>query len=126
MTPHPLSDYPNRRPGQIQAFPPRAGCFPVGFWAVFSLLLLVAAAVAFIGQTAWGFGYTVRRDAFPVFNNPTMISGKAAEKLGVVFPRAAVIGVVINGDARAYPINIMGFHELGNDTVGGVPIAVSW
>ena len=94
--------------------------------AVFSLLLLVASATAFTSPLAWGFGYTVRRDSFPVFNNPTMISGRAAEKQGVVFPRAAVIGVVINGDARAYPINIMGFHELGNDTVGGIPIAVSW
>ncbi len=126
MTQSHLPRISNRRPGKIPALFPRVGYSPNGFWAVLPLLILVVAAVAFTSRTAWGFGYTVRRDTFPVFNDPTMISGKAAEKQGVVFPRAAVIGVVINGDARAYPINIMGFHELGNDTVGGIPIAVSW
>lgn len=97
-----------------------------------SILVLAAtafiglAATAFIGPAAWGTGYVIRRDSFPVFNNPTMISGEAAEAKGIVFPRSAVIGLMINGDARAYPINIMGYHELGNDTVGGIPVAVSW
>ena len=116
----------NRPPGQKPALFPLAGYSPGGFWVVFSLLVLVVAAVAFTSRTAWGVGYIVRRDTFPVFNNPTMISGKEAEQQGVVFPRAAVIGLVIHGDARAYPINIMGFHELGNDPVGGIPVAVTW
>ncbi len=37
-----------------------------------------------------------------------------------------MIGVAIGDDARAYPIAVMGVHELGNDTCGGTPIAVSW
>jgi hypothetical protein len=77
--------------------------------------------------TAWGFGMEgIRRDSFPVFNNPAMISAREAEAKGMVFPRDAVIGVALNGEAKAYPISIMGYHELGNDTLGGVPIAVSW
>ncbi|MBI1914087.1 MAG: DUF3179 domain-containing protein [Planctomycetes bacterium] len=28
--------------------------------------------------------------------------------------------------AKAYPVAVMGVHELGNDTCGGEPIAVSW
>ena len=28
----------------------------------------------------------------------------------------------MGGDARAYPVEVMGVHELGNDTVGGRPI----
>ncbi len=40
--------------------------------------------------------------------------------------RDYVLGVVINGDARAYDINILTLHEMVNDTVGGVPILVTW
>lgn len=35
-----------------------------------------------------------------------------------------VVGVAINGEARAYPVRIMNWHEVVNDTVGGVPITV--
>lgn len=66
------------------------------------------------------------RDAFPVFNNPRMLSAQEAEEKGLIFPRDAVIGVSHNGEAKAYPISVMGIHELGNDTIGGKPIAVSW
>jgi Protein of unknown function (DUF3179) len=37
-----------------------------------------------------------------------------------------VIGVVIHGEARAYPIRILNWHEIVNDTLGGVPIAVTF
>lgn len=37
-----------------------------------------------------------------------------------------VIGLVINGEARAYPINILSVHEVVNDVVGGEPVAVTW
>lgn len=68
----------------------------------------------------------VPRDAFPVFDHPRFVTAKKAEKKGYVHDRDPVIGVVINNEAKAYPIRTMGIHELGNDTLGGVPIAVSW
>lgn len=72
-------------------------------------------------------GYqVVPRDAFPVFDNPKLLSVAEAEAKKIVFDRDAVIGISIGGEAKAYPITIMGVHELGNDTIGGVPIAVSW
>ena len=37
-----------------------------------------------------------------------------------------VIGVVLNGEARAYPYNIMNWHEIVNDTVGGVNVTVTY
>jgi hypothetical protein len=37
-----------------------------------------------------------------------------------------VIGVYINGDARAYPIRMLSRHEIVNDVVGGEYIAVTW
>ena len=40
--------------------------------------------------------------------------------------REPVIGLVINGDARAYPLRIMMWHEIANDVVGGVPVTVTY
>ncbi len=37
-----------------------------------------------------------------------------------------VIGVVIGGRARAYPIRVMNWHEVVNDTLGGRAIAVTY
>ncbi len=37
-----------------------------------------------------------------------------------------VLGVEINGDARAYSIPFLSGHEIVNDTVGGRKIAVTW
>ncbi len=39
---------------------------------------------------------------------------------------AIVFGVVINGEARAYPQNIMQVHEMVNDTLGGRRIAIPY
>lgn len=39
-----------------------------------------------------------------------------------------VMGVVIAGEARAYPVNYMmgPYNEVVNDTVGGMPLAATW
>ncbi|MCH7643180.1 MAG: DUF3179 domain-containing protein [Chloroflexi bacterium] len=41
-------------------------------------------------------------------------------------PEELVLGVEIAGESRAYPIGLMRFREMANDTLGGVPILVSW
>ena len=37
-----------------------------------------------------------------------------------------VLGVEIDGDARAYSVPLLSSHEIVNDVVGGEPIAVTW
>ena len=37
-----------------------------------------------------------------------------------------VLSLEINGDARAYPLGILTRHEIANDVVGGVPVAVTF
>ncbi|MDX1612640.1 MAG: DUF3179 domain-containing (seleno)protein, partial [Candidatus Thermoplasmatota archaeon] len=37
-----------------------------------------------------------------------------------------VIGVVQGGEAKAYPIRILDWHEIVNDEIDGVPIAVTY
>jgi len=65
----------------------------------------------------------VPKDSFPVLNNPKMKSAKGRQ---VMSKNIWVIGVAIGKEAKAYPISVMGRHELINDTCGGQPIAVSW
>ena len=37
-----------------------------------------------------------------------------------------VIGITINGQAKAYPIEIIGYHHQVQDTVGGEPVMVTY
>ena len=37
-----------------------------------------------------------------------------------------VIGIEINGEARAYPLTILSSHEIVNDVVGGESLVVTW
>jgi hypothetical protein len=37
-----------------------------------------------------------------------------------------VVGVVVGNEARAYPLRVLNWHEVANDTLGGVPIAVTF
>ena len=39
---------------------------------------------------------------------------------------AWVLGVVIDGEARAYSLNLLNRHEVVNDRVGDQPIAAVW
>lgn len=41
-------------------------------------------------------------------------------------PGDRVIGVVIEGQARAYPLRVLNWHEVCNDTLAGMPIAVTY
>jgi hypothetical protein len=41
-------------------------------------------------------------------------------------PLEPVLSLIIQGDARAYPLRMLLWHEIVNDTVGGVPVLVSY
>ena len=62
------------------------------------------------------------KDAFPVFDKPTMTDAKET----TINDQEYVIGVECDGEAKAYPIAVMGRHELGNDVCGKTHITVSW
>ena len=71
-------------------------------------------------EITWG---GVMVDGIPSLDNPPMISGEKAE---YITDDDLVFGIEINGDARAYPLRIMGWHEMFNDTIGGVPVALAY
>ena len=37
-----------------------------------------------------------------------------------------IIGISLEGDAKAYPITVLRFREIVNDELGGLPILVTW
>lgn len=79
-----------------------------------------AAAKIRAEEITWG---GVVKDGIPALDNPTLISAAEASYL-----RAddLVFGVSINEDVRAYPLRIMGWHEMFNEVIGGVPVALAY
>lgn len=63
------------------------------------------------------------KDGIPSIDAPRFIPIGEEKQVAANEP---VIGLEINGIARAYPIRILIWHEIANDTVGGVPIAVTY
>lgn len=64
------------------------------------------------------------KDGIPSIDNPNFVAQEeAAEWLRDNEP---VISLEINGEARAYPIQILMWHEITNDELGGVPVAVTF
>ncbi len=63
------------------------------------------------------------RDGIPAIDHPKFAA--IADVIDLA-PQEPLISIQINGDARAYPLRIMIWHEIVNDTVGGTPITVTW
>ena len=63
-------------------------------------------------------------DAIPSIDDPQFYDVTGADQ--EYHPDELVLGVEFDGDARAYPIGLLARHEIVNDTVGGLPIAVTY
>lgn len=63
------------------------------------------------------------KDGIPSIDQPVFRSVTEAADLA---PNDPVIGLEISRDARAYPLRILIWHEIVNDTVGGLPVAVTY
>ena len=64
------------------------------------------------------------RDGIPAVDEPRHVAAADADEW--LEPDEPVIAVEIGGDARAYPLQILIWHEIANDTLGGTPIAVTF
>ncbi len=71
-------------------------------------------------EILWG-GVLV--DGIPPLDNPKRLLAEAATYLE---PTDLVFGISINGDARAYPLRIMDWHEMANEVIGGVPVSLAY
>ena len=68
------------------------------------------------------FKQILPRGRIPAVFEPEFVTAEEAE----IDDEAWVLGVVIDGDARAYSLNLLNRHEVVNDHVGGAPIAAVW
>ncbi len=64
------------------------------------------------------------KDGIPALDRPKFIDPEAAARW--LDAREPVIVVERNGEARAYPLQILMFHEIVNDTIGSTPVAVTF
>lgn len=67
-------------------------------------------------EIRWG---GVQQDGIPPLRDPEMI---AADRATYLDDDNVVFGIVVNGDARAYPKRILAWHEMFVDEVGGIPV----
>jgi hypothetical protein len=63
------------------------------------------------------------KDGIPAIDNPKFEVVPLVTDLAQNEP---VIGLDIGGDARAYPLRVLIWHEIVNDTVGGKPVTVTY
>ncbi len=133
----------------------RSGGWVIALAGVLVLLILVwAFAGIFTGHRPKGDGQSVNTYGFDLSNlqtnggafvasgNPRdflrsldqpkvlpgheMLAYNAKLRSKYVVTADRVIGVEINGKSRAYPLNVMNVHEVVNDELAGVPIAVTF
>lgn len=64
------------------------------------------------------------KDSIRSIDNPQFVTGAEADSQ--YSPEELVLGIEIEGDARAYSIPFLSGHEIVNDVVAGEPIAVTW
>ena len=63
------------------------------------------------------------KDGIPSIDNPAFLPVSEIENLDDLEP---VIGLELGGEARAYPLQVLMWHEIVNDTVGGRPVTVTY
>ena len=62
-------------------------------------------------------------DAIPAIDDPMLVAVDEAIFMADAEP---VIGIVVNGEARAYSVWHLDYHEIVNDRIEGSAIAVTW
>ena len=62
-------------------------------------------------------------DGIPPIDDPKFIS---AAEAGFLADDEPVLAVEIGGEAKAYPLQILTWHEIVNDTIGDVPVTVTY
>lgn len=64
------------------------------------------------------------RDAIPAIFNPLYLTVEEASE--VYEPQIPLVQVRLGDDARGYPLSILIWHEIVNDTINGQPVAVTF
>jgi hypothetical protein len=68
------------------------------------------------------FEQILPRGAISAITAPEFVSAEEAE----IGDHSWVLGVVVNGQARAYSLNLLNSHEIVNDRIGETAFAAVW
>ncbi len=74
------------------------------------------------GQEPEDFERLLPRGQIAAISEPTYVPASEAN----LPPRAWVLGVVIDGQARAYSLDLLNSHEIVNDRIGETNFAAVW
>ncbi len=99
-----------------------------------SLVFFIFAIICFGFLTGFDTGNSVvpreeilsggpPKDGIPALLKPKFVTADEADFLN---DDDQVIGVVMGNKARAYPVNILNWHEAVNDTLGDQPLVVTF
>jgi hypothetical protein len=111
--------------------------WPIRIAAVAMMVAGLAAAWRGGGWTRWlmpvlllvmvttAFATNFKMAADRIFLAPKSVTMRPAAQ-NVVDTARLVVGIVVNGEARAYPIQFIGYHHQVRDTVGGRPVMVTF
>ncbi len=83
---------------------------------------MVAAGLA-VAAIAYAFNFVMAADA--MFRMPTRLVMATAEGNAVDLDRL-VVGVEVEGEARAYPLQFIGYHHQVRDSIAGRPVLVTY
>lgn len=83
----------------------------------------VALAIAIAGLVTYGANFVMAADR--IFIAPASLDMQPAEH-NKVDPARLVVGIELDGQARAYPVQYIGYHHQVRDTVNGKPVMVSF
>ena len=84
---------------------------------------LAAASLLFAAAATYLTNYVMSADR--MFLAPTSLDMQPAGR-SVVDTRRLVVGIEIDGEARAYPVQFIGYHHQVRDTVRGMPVLVTF
>ncbi|MCC7016958.1 MAG: DUF3179 domain-containing protein [Rhodospirillales bacterium] len=101
------------------AIPVGAGSVPEGWRSEWPRTDFTRAGVAFSEIMSGG----PPKDGIPAIDRPKFVPVAEARNLKDMEP---VVGFVLKGEARAYPLAVLIWHEIVNDVVAGVPVAVTY
>lgn len=85
--------------------------------------LLVVTSLLALGVTAYVFNFVMAADA--MFRQPTVVTMATPEANTVALDRL-VVGIELNGEARAYPLPFIGYHHHVRDSIAGREVLVTY
>lgn len=63
------------------------------------------------------------KDGIPAIDRPRFAP---LDQVTDLHPEETVISLIVGGEARAYPLRVLMWHEIVNDVVAGIPVAVTY